>query len=231
MRLLLFIFFFGLCFCRSNTVTKISFTYKMPVRHSETEIELYSSTFYKTDYKDVIIYELPYWETFEKNNVLIKDTIKYSYFIFMESEQFGYFLDSLNSKIFKKKNIDSLLTKSALRSLNIDTVQSMVVNSTTEIINKNKFINKAKINEKGFDSVYFYYDNLLKDIHYDLSKKYDSLFKSKLFKVEYLLKKDTSQYASYVNNFRIISYEINRSKVLNLDELETVYQRFKKEGK
>jgi hypothetical protein len=220
-----FMLFLG---CGSHSITKVSFTYKMPVRLSEDFVEPFESVFYKTKYKDAMIYELPYKETYQLNGELILDTMKHNYFIFNPNDSFGYKLLSVTDSFGSKRNVDSTLTSTAFKTLDIDKIYSIVKSSQTERVNDSIFIKRGKLEKVQFDSVYFYFNDHLKGLDYTLSRELDSSYHSKLYKVELLSNKDTSQYAEYLNRFRIISYEINKSKVENRADLEFLYKRFKK---
>lgn len=212
--------------CSINPSSKVAVTFRLPIKHSDTLIESYSSTFYKTNYKDVIIYELPYRETFQINGILQKDTIKYSFFLFHLNDKTGIYFDSLNTNNISKKNVDSLLKTSALKSLNLDTVFSIISDSKNEIINKNTFVKKAKINDPGYDSVYFYFNKALLNLNFSFSQKLDSIHNSKLFKVDFIMKKSNNINDDYKNKFRVVSYEVTKCETDNKKNIEIIYQKY-----
>lgn len=195
-------------------------------------VEVLKMRLYKINYKDAVIYELPYQHLYQiAPGRELQDSLKYRYFIFGEHDKYGYTIMSTKDKFNTKQDVDSLLTSSAYNTLDIDKFFGVVTALKPERISNHQFVIRGKSNEVGYDSMYFYYDDRLKDLNYELSRKLDVASKSKLFKVELIPPKEAILYNGYIYRSGIISFEIDKVKIDNEAEIETLYQRFRNEVK
>lgn len=96
-------------------------------------------------------------------------------------------------------------------------------------INKYQTVRRYKIDDVDYDSAYYYYDDRLKDIEYSLSPTFDSLYKSKLYKVETVIKKANRLYDNTGKDYSIASLSLGTAPVESMQALDTFFARFKKE--
>ena len=227
-----------LCFCilllscKSASHFKSSYIYQFPEYDSGRIVDTFNEKYYKINYKDAVIYELPYHYLYQPAPATeFQDSLKYRYFIFGEHDKYGYTIMSRKDKFSRRQEVDSVLKSSALKTLDIDTFFRLLTMSNTQRINEHILIMRGKVEATGYDSIYFYYDDRLMDLNYELSGKLDAANKSKLFKVELVPKKEAVFYNGYLYHFGIISYEIGKVKINNVNEIELLYKRFKNEAK
>lgn len=212
--------------CASQHRQKLAYNASIPIGINDSLILPVSITFYKTNYKDVVIYELPRKRTNEVNGVLVLDTMMYDFFIYTPGDVHGLYLKSINDE-FITEDVDSVLTKFALKTLSADPLEPYIVNAKKQIIDENQFVIRNQVNFPPIDSVYFYFDKRLRKINHSYSKKLDSLYDAKLFRIEYLVKKYTTERASFINDQRLTYFEVRPVRNDNYKEMDTVYKRFK----
>jgi hypothetical protein len=220
-----------LCSCNADIISKESLTCVMPILNQHNAAVLFENTFYKTNYNNVIIYEFPHNNITHTNGVVLTNDITYDYFVFSKADKYGFMLDSLNDNFTKKLLVDSVLTEYALQSLDIDTFSTFIMSSDNVPVDNYNIIKKTKLNDAAIDSAYFYYNKNLKGLNYSLSHKLDSINKSKLFKVELIIKKDTLSNIVDRNKYRMITYEIKKCTINNKPDLAFIYRRFREMNK
>ena len=155
--------------------------------------------FFISYYDSYKLYELPYHLTQEVDNALIYDSVKYDYFVHNIKNSFGFLLKALNDSFVKKFRTDSILLRSynGGNSLNGDILSRLkITNSIVLNADSEKLIYKYIVEDKMYDSVYLYYNKNLKDIELALSSYRDSVVNSKLYKVQFFIKK--GKIASYI---------------------------------
>lgn len=92
-----------------------------------------------------------------------------------------------------------------------------------------------RINNPFYDSVFFYYNNTLKHLPFSFSKRLDSVYDSKLYKIETTFKRDTSKNALAFNKFRTATWILqepkdfkNKAEILGFfKKIESMYKNGK----
>lgn len=194
----------------------------MPIGHSDSSVEIFKSDFNKFTYMDLVLYELPYRESFAINDSLISDSVKYEYFIFNTRHQDGYLLKKITDSFGKKKNIDSILIPRAYYHYTFDSILNLKNKHKIKYEGKDKIrINFLSHNENT-DSIIANFNVAFKNLQYTLAPKLDSTFQSKLYKVEYWYKTKGKNRIPLVATF-----EIKRDKIKNTPEIRQLFCRFK----
>ncbi len=212
-------------------ISKEKITYKMPLAHSLEFVEENVVDFSIINSGDIFIYELPFRYSYESMGAIISDTIKYDYVIFNKNEEFGYLVRSFEDSFRLKVNIDSILSKRAYLHLNFDSLLSKALqNKLSKLENQASFKVSFKVIDARVDSMNFYFDDEQKNLKFSFSKKIDSAYNSKLFKVEFLYKKYDMPNADYINKFRLASFVLEKEEVKNRNEVQHFMSRFNKLG-
>jgi hypothetical protein len=174
------------------------------------------------------IYELHYHNTMEVDNKLIYDSSKYDYFINNSDKDFGYFLKNISDSFIKKINSDSILCKRAFcGGKGQSTSEPDTLNPILIVTKQKKSIYKLLPGSGVYDSLYFYYDDTLTDIDFSWSKHYDSMYNSKLYKIEMFIHPNfTDEKNPNLKDYYISSFEIKSEPVKNEEELKKLFDRF-----
>ncbi len=213
----------------ANNITRIIVSTKSPDRIVDNRVELFVNDFYISYFGQYLLYELPYHKTYEINNKLIYDSLKYEYFVYNTNNKFGYSLKNSGDSFKIKINADSILQTRAYGG----TWDMGDIFKELEIKTFNKYSSghskitcRYTFNNIFYDSANFYYDKDIKDIKFSLSKSLDSANNSKLYKIEMFLRKDRAATALNLKDFYINSIEIKKVPVVNENELKKLFQRF-----
>jgi hypothetical protein len=191
------------------------------------------------DAGDCVLYELPHFESFEENEidsngqikaVAYKDTFYFDLFVFRKTDSYGYMVKNLADSFCNRKKIDSVIGVRTFKDLDVANMLQMGANFDQVVKqSKNVFIRKYVAKDTAYDSLYYYFDNRLKTIAYSISPRLDSSFHSKVYKLEGLLKKDTSARGTYLNRYKKIVFQLSEIEVPNQKEFTNFFARFKKE--
>lgn len=213
---------------RCNVVTKI------PEKIIENHGEMLVIDFFVSYYNQYVLYELPYHKTYEIDNKLIYDSLKYEFFIYNSNNEYGYCLKNQNDSFVLRVNKDSVLKARAYGgNVEIEAIfKEVKIKSLNNLNNDGQTcIYKYEFDNDFYDSAYFHYDTALKEIRFSLSKSFDSANNSKLYKVQLFLKQDRSAAALNLKDFYINSFEIRKAKSKNEIVLKRLFDRFIKEEK
>lgn len=210
---------------------KICFHLVMPsfMPYGNGNVDIRPVTVNIIDGGNCMLYELTHWETFHENGVLQKDTTYYDLFAFQKGKPYGYMLKSLLDTFGKRLSVDSIIQA---RAFHIRDAAKEIKNVTLgEVvqINESQFIRRYKVDDIDYDSAYYYYDRRLNNIPYSLSPTFDSLYKSKLYKVETVIKKANRLHDNTGKDYNISSLSLGIAPVENVQALDTFFARFKKE--
>jgi hypothetical protein len=208
---------------------KVNVLYKLPVVFNDSAEMIIDSTciLYAGDY---MLYELPYRKTEEIDNVLILDTMLNNFFVHKKGAEYGLLLQTINDSTGKRLPVDSMLKNRVKKNFDIlylfaiEDKEKSYKNRSDSIL-----LNVMALNDQYFDSAYLYFNTKLQSQPYSLSEKVDSIYNSKLYKVDILMKKNTSVNAKYLNNFRHLSLEFSVLPVTNEAELDRFFDRIKKQ--
>ena len=218
----------------TEMIRRIKYTFKMPDKIIENKGMGDTVIFYVSYQGDLIVYELPYRTASVDNGILMYDSLKYEYFIFNRKDSFGYSLKNISDTFLYKKKIDSMLKgRGADQGKgNYDVLKEMKKDSFSEIYNNgSKKIYKYLIADNHTDSSYYYFDNDLIDIEFSFSRQLDSVYNSKLYKMEVFVKHDDSLSKANpaLTHFFITSCEIIRDpNVKAIGNLFRHYKQFEK---
>jgi len=171
---------------------------------------------------------LPYHKTYESDNKLIYDSLKYEFFVYKYNNKNGYLLKNANDSFRMQINKDSILKARAYGS-NWDiseTFKEVKIKGLNKLQNDSKqFIYKYIFENDIYDSAYFYYNNDLKNIRFTLSKSLDSTYNSKLYKTEFFLKHKSLSYGVELKDFYINSLEIKKIPFSNENDIINIFER------
>ena len=173
----------------------------------------------------------------DSNNVFtgpeIKRRLAFKYFVFKRNSEIGLELDSLNIKIRKKVEKDSIFKKYITNEMNFHTNKNFTV-VHTEILPNNILFQKYASNDIRrpywySDSIYCYYSKKLNGIEYSYSKPLDSLMGMKLFKTEVIF--DSLYKTNLVQNGlpRVLRHEMKEIKVKDPALIKSLCQRYERE--
>jgi len=217
-----------------NDITRIRVTTKIPEKIVDEKGQTIVIDFYVSYYRQYMIYELPYHKTFEINNRLIYDSIKYQFFI-CNTKKNGYLIKSPVDTFTRRIIGDSILLANAYGGSGWDTLdifRELKISNITKLSgNDKKIIYKYTFQNEFYDSAYFYYNRDLKDIKFSFSKKLDAANNSKLNKVELFLKHDANNTPPQLKDFYVNSLEIAKAPGENEQELKNLFERFVKDEK
>jgi hypothetical protein len=214
--------------------SKVHVTYLLPIRVRPDFIDmakLQFSIIYADGYR---LYEFKsrktMGEAIDDTVRLVKDTIINEYFVYKLGDTHGFHFMQLTDSFMNRQRVDTFLTARALYKIRVDAIRAHASLARTFYSNDDMVQVYNPEKNDGIDSVYFYYNKSKRDIAFSLSKKLDSQYQSKLYKMMVLTPKDTTAYADYANKYRWISIELSNQTIDNKAELDTFFARFKKEA-
>ena len=145
---------------------------------------------YITQVDKYITYEIPYHLTSEIDNILIYDSLKYEFFIYDSTKNYGYLFRNLTDTLAKQIIKDSLLKSRAMMDIEMSSVEKIFkITSNSETINGNEIIHKYYILDTLTDSSYYYYKPHINNNRFSLSRILDSRYNSQLYKIILFYKK------------------------------------------
>ena len=209
--------------CQSHQIVKEKFLNTIPIGNPDSSVEIFNTDFNKITYKDMVLYELPYRESFRVDGSIISDSTKYEYFIFNKTKKSGYLFKKITDSFQLQKNIDSLLTPRAYYHLTFDSILNLKNKHEIREDDKDKIKISFISQNETTDSIIANFNNELKILQYSLAPKLDSIFQSKLYKVEYWFKaKDRN------GNALVATFEIRPEVIKDKEELLQLFYRFEK---
>lgn len=177
--------------------------------------------FYITYQEQFIIYEFPYYKTFEENYIPIYDSLKYEYFICDSSKNYGYMFQDFYDSIGILKNRDSLLKAKGLVGHELSKLKDISkVTRESESSASDEVIHKFYTADSLIDSCYFYYNVNMQDAHFSFSRTLDSTYHSKLYKVIFFYKKGIFSPKEDTSKFDGVIMEIKKVPITNLEEMK-----------
>lgn len=174
-----------------------------------------------------VIHEVEHYETFEENGVLVKDTTYYDMYVYQKGKPYGFMVKSFNDSFQRRIPMDSII---GVRTIRITDIAHGIKNTTLgEVIqiDANRMVRKYAVDDAGYDSAYYYYDKRLVDIGYSYSPTFDSMYQSKLCKIEFVLKKQMRERDATGKDFKMNSVELERLEVDNEAALDSFFTRLK----
>ncbi len=198
----------------------------MPVRYSDTFVEPFSSTYNIIYSNKMRLYELPHKVTESLNSDLMLDTIKFDYLIHKNKDPHGYLLKSTSDTSRMKINVNEILKQRTLQPIQVDTMNKYM--SVENVTKESESIDKYSyaFNQPGYDSLYIFVNRDLNNLNYSFSKELDTRYKGKVYKISFLLSKDTTLNSTYLNQFREIKLELKNSIIPNQKEVLELLKKF-----
>ncbi|HKO80954.1 MAG TPA: hypothetical protein VJU78_11190 [Chitinophagaceae bacterium] len=195
-------------------------------------------------YKNRVLYQInhPYNNSYVKfdtsgniiSEQLIKEGVRFSYFIYEKDSVYGLSYDSIDAPNCQRYLVDSFLrTKFSAQEVMFDNTDDSLVLLNTDTINYDlfeKYIPKIKPDETYPDSGYYYYSDKLKGINYSFSKKIDSLKKMKLCKVKFIYNPIPKGSNPFETPRREFQFEIKEIPVANPKEILAFFERHLKKS-
>lgn len=188
--------------------------------------------FYISYFKQYIIYELPYHKTYDINNKMIYDSVKYEYFVCNSDNNLGYLIKNLTDSFEKKIIWDSTLKSRAYGgSIDSFNFREIKIKTINKLNHSAALIYRYIFDNYFYDSAYFHYDPRLKGIKFSIDKKLDSINNSKLVKAELFLKHDSLTKIDNIKEFYISSIELSEISGPELKQIKFLFDRFIKDEK
>lgn len=212
-----------------DNITRISVFTKSPVRIINNQPESLVIEFYISYFGKYRVYELPYHKTYQINDKLIYDSIKYEYFIYNTNENTGYLLKRTSDTFRTRICSDSILKARAYGGVSdiVDLSRGVKIKTIDERRDKGKIFFCRYLFENDFyDSAYFYYNKDFGDIEFSLSKTLDSTYASKLVKADFFIRHTNNEGKSGLENFYVNTIEIRKVPSENPDEIKNLITRF-----
>lgn len=220
---------------KGNHIIRIKVTTISPDRIVDNKGVSFFNQFYISYYDRCRIYELPYHKTYEIDNRLIYDSVKYEFFICTADNNLGYLLKEPSDSFSIKIKGDSILNTRAYGGDGLtkgDLFKELKIESTKKVIEDNeKLLYRYTFINQVYDSAYFYYNSYLKDIKFSFSRPLDSTNNSKLNKIELFIKHNGPNTPAQLKAFYINSFEISIAPSENEQELKNLFERFIKQEK
>lgn len=177
-----------------ETIRRINVSSSIPLINRDGSIVENKDYFNVYYYRDLIMFEFrnPYDSI--SNDSLIMSEFRNNFFVYKKQTRYGFTYDRHNIRNHNKKLlVDSLLERRAFQNFKwhvvIDTPVFKVAASDFDAkagILQEIYISPGGNRMMENDSIFFYYDNKLKDIDFSLSKVLDSLKSMKLYKIRLL---------------------------------------------
>lgn len=175
------------------------------------------------------------------SNVVKKDTVYFAY-VTCKGCQFGleYSIENFRSEKGIVFNVDSVLTDELTFSFSTVRNYSKFFDydwgTPVEVIKKGKTLIEKfappKKDHNSIDSIFRYYDKDLKDIDFTFSRRLDEQHKSKLCNTMMVANMLPKGILSEIDiPKRIYYHELKRSTYKNMDELNEIFEKFKKDKK
>jgi hypothetical protein len=171
-----------------------------------------------THYKNLFLYELPYNKSYSSGDKLIYDSLIFEKFIYNPSGQ-SYKINEITDSLLPEKNIEKILKSRAWKEsediyiANPETKEALV---NVKKPDSNTVISTYKWKKMlYFDSAIFYYSKPLKNIKFSMSLILDSIYNSKLYKVETFRKKDRLK----------VTTGIDKEKIDNPDKIIALFEK------
>ncbi len=234
------VFLLYLCQCSAQikgneNVNKVNIVYKVPVLFSADSIGLVFDSSFIYSYKQFKIYEAPTVEQSYEDNTLISESLESYFFGYDTNYSFGFYAKYLSDTLQTNRlSVDSFL-KDRPDGRTMDNILELSSFSRELKLNFNELMKVYRINNPFYDSVFFYYNNTLKHLPFSFSKRLDSVYDSKLYKIETTFKRDTSKNALAFNKFRTATWILqepkdfkNKAEILGFfKKIESMYKNGK----
>jgi|694.fasta_scaffold04542_27 hypothetical protein len=194
-----------------------------PIFYSDSLAE-YSKYMLKINYyKGYLFYEIPKVNTKSLNGDFISSDTSY-YLVFMKANAVnGFVMDSLSGDVIDLQNISSYL-KSRIVQVSNDTILKYLGDGyKKELKGANCEYHFAYL-YPGFDSISFRIEKDSK-IEYSFSKELDKKFEGKITNLSFLSTQQKGDNASYLNKFRVISFEITQGEIQNQRQKIEVFEK------
>jgi hypothetical protein len=175
-----------------------------------------------------VIHEVEHYETFEEDGVLMKDTTYYDMYVYQNGKPYGYMVKSFSDSFQKRIPLDSII---GVRTFKITDVAHGIKNTLlAEVaqIDAYRTVRKYAVEDAAYDSAYYYYDKRLVDIGYSYSPTFDSAYQSKLYRVDFILKKQFRERDATGKDFKMNTVELELLTVENEQVLDAFFARLKK---
>lgn len=181
-------------------------------------------------WENYVFYNIPYKKTFEIDERLINEEVKYSYFLFKKGNIYGYLFNSLDdTSLPQKLQVDSFLFRRAYAAKFDLKFKSLVEVKGDKHNNSliEKYVPENINNETYFDTIIFYFDKRLNGIDFSFSKDLDSAKEKKLYKVRLLYNEKFSATYQMMVPKREMLFEIQNMPIKNPTALKGFFQNLR----
>jgi hypothetical protein len=177
---------------------------------------------------DCMLREIDRVKFYLEENVFIRDTVYCDLFAYQKNKPYGYMLSALSDTFGRPLRVDSMLKA---RTTILGDVSAELINTalaSAEQLDENRMVKRYAVQHKGYDSAYYYYDKRLMDIPYSFSPIYDSMYQSKLYKIELLVKKAQRARDITGKDFKWNILEMGTAPVESEQALDSFFTRLRK---
>jgi hypothetical protein len=217
---------------KSDTISKTYNISNLPYFKGNKKFIYFRDSIGIIYYKNYILYEFPHYLSSQNagDTTSFRQWIKYGYFIYDKNDFYGRYYDSINSKIYKKMEVDSFLSHRAWRGQSIFKKSEDILISSNKSKGNHDLIEKYKCREKKDetypDTIIVYYTNRMKEVEHTLSKELDADKKGKVKKIRAIYNPQV------VKGFNVpryeIMFELKEDTVTNLDKYKLFIEKHKK---
>lgn len=217
---------------QKNRIKRIDMFYNLPIVKLDGELVNITDSISIFYHNNCILYKLPYTYIREHMGSILKQEVKYNYFIYRNRKAYGYYFDSIKAISYHKMNVDSILSLKAFANFNFYNKKN---DSLIEVIKGRenyflieKYIPRKMPNHSYPDTIIFYYNDNFKNIDISFSKDLENIKKLKINKVRLIniAKFDT------VNNIvlpnREFFFELREVPSFNSGEILSFCKSFEK---
>lgn len=174
------------------------------------------------NYNGYNLFQLPYRYILEDENKVLKDEIRYKYFLLTNTSTHGVIYDSIFSKSGIVAKADTILR--GLSNFTFDTICKLsTLYKITENTNKNEllevYIPKKIATDNIEDTAFMYYAKLYNEIKYSFSPNLDRLKGMKLFKIRLVYNSKYSESFKMHIPSREIIFEFSKIDIKNENDI------------
>lgn len=205
-----------LCQCSSRSIgigrsdiVKVELMYKIPALYTDDSafVAIDSTCIYY--YQQYRVYELPSRYQEYVNGELKLDTPTIYYVGYDTIRKKAYKTSSLVDSPLTEIRVDSFLAGRP-ESFNVNKVLAAAVFEKNVSFSKGKMASYYTFKDGAMDSLVLFFDKSLTDMPFSYAPDLDAVNKSKLVRIQFNLKPDSSKNAIQLNQYRIVSWEMRR---------------------
>lgn len=195
--------------------------FKFPSLYSKDSIELVTDSSFIYSFKNYKIIETLSTEYHFLNDSLLYNAPRSNYYGYSTTKSKGFNIwEAGDSLDFKEQPVDSFLKGRPYS----DTAHKMLAYCKfykDTVLSPERFIKKYVFLIDKMDSLYLYFQRNYQESSFSFSTELEKEYTAKLYRIEVILKKDSSEKAQLLNKYRKLSWELftpnsvnNREKIL-----------------